>query len=126
MNNTDKVERELPKQMTLETIERQRKYVDEQRAKGPGLGVVFADAFLRGMRDIGYKNPAWAMSEMIDNAVQAAAQTISIRFGFKPDNKSNSKPDMVAIIDDGNGMIGDMLAFAVRWGGTDREGDRNG
>lgn len=112
--------------MTTETTERQRAYVKAQKDKGHGLGVVFADAFLRGMRDIGYKNPAWALAEQIDNAVQAAAKTISFRFGFDKGNKSRAKPDQLALIDDGNGMIPEMLGYAVRWGGTDREGDRHG
>lgn len=112
--------------MTTETTERQRAYVAEQKTKGHGLGVVFADAFLRGMRDIGYKNPAWALAEQLDNAVQAAAKTISVRFGFDKKNKTQAKPDQLALIDDGNGMIPEMLGYAVRWGGTDREGDRNG
>jgi len=112
--------------MTTETTERQRAYVEAQKAKGHGLGVVFADAFLRGMRDIGYKNPAWALAEQLDNAVQAAAKTISVRFGFDKKNKSQAKPDQLALIDDGNGMIPEMLGYAVRWGGTDREGDRRG
>jgi hypothetical protein len=112
--------------MTIETVERQKRYVKEQQKKGAGLGVVFADAFLRGMRDLGYKNPAWALAEQLDNAFQAAADTVAIRFGFLPSNKSASKPDHVAIIDNGNGMIPEMIGFAVRWGGTDREGDRKG
>jgi hypothetical protein len=112
--------------MTLETVERQRRYVAEQRKKGSGLGVVFADAFLRGMRDLGYKNPAWALAEQVDNAFQAAADTVAIRFGYLPANKTRTKPDHVAIIDNGNGMIPEMIGFAVRWGGTDREGDRKG
>lgn len=112
--------------MTMETVERQRQYVAEQQKKGSGLGVVFADAFLRGMRDLGYKNPAWALAEQIDNAFQAAADSVAIRFGFLPTNKSGAKPDHIAIIDNGNGMIPEMIGFAVRWGGTDREGDRKG
>ncbi len=38
------------KYMTIENVERQRQYVAQQKQRGPGLGVVFADAFLRGMR----------------------------------------------------------------------------
>lgn len=115
-----------PKPMTIETIDRQKEYVAIQRQKGHGLGIVFADAFIRGMRDIGYKDPAWALAELVDNSVQAAAENISIRLGFAPENSSQAKPDMLAICDDGNGMIPEMIGFAVRWGGTDREGDRNG
>jgi hypothetical protein len=112
--------------MTIETIDRQQKYVKAQKEKGHGLGVVFADAFLRGMRDLGYKDPAWALAEMIDNGVQAAADVITIRFGFEPQNKTRVKPDLLAICDNGNGMIPEMISYAVRWGGTDREGDRKG
>ncbi|HZQ55280.1 MAG TPA: ATP-binding protein [Bryobacteraceae bacterium] len=112
--------------MTIDSIDRQREYVKAQRQKGKGLGVVFADAFLRGMRDLGYKSPAWAMAEQIDNAIQAGAETVSVHFGFRDDNKSKAKPDMVALIDNGNGMIPEMIGYAVRWGGTDREGDRTG
>jgi hypothetical protein len=115
-----------PKAMTIDTIDRQRNYVQTQKEKGGGLGVVFADAFLRGMRDLGYKSPAWALAEQLDNAFQAGASTVSVRFGFEPDNKTQVKPDFVAVSDDGNGMIPEMISYAVRWGGTDREGDRTG
>jgi hypothetical protein len=114
------------KTMTIDTIDRQRKYVDIQREKGQGLGLVFADAFLRGMRDLGYKNPAWALAEMVDNSFQAGADTIEIRFGFGTSNKMRTKPDVVAVLDNGNGMIPEMISYAVRWGGTDRENDRTG
>lgn len=110
--------------MTMETVERQRRYVDSQKDKSKGFGIVFADAFLRGMRDLGYKNPAWAISEQSDNSFQAAATILSIR--FKEDKKEKGKPEQIAVIDNGNGMIPDMISFAVRWGGTDRENDRHG
>ncbi len=112
--------------MTLETVDRQRQYVKEQQEKGNGLGVVFADAFLRGMRDLGYKNPAWALAEQIDNSFQAGADAVAMRFGFAASTKSQVKPEQIAIIDNGNGMIPEMISYAVRWGGTDREGDRQG
>jgi len=112
--------------MTLETVERQIKYVKEQKSKGKGLGIVFADAFLRGMRDIGYKSPAWSLAEMVDNSFQAAARTVSIRFGFAEGNNTRVKPDFLAVVDDGNGIIPEMISYAVRWGGTDRENDRHG
>jgi hypothetical protein len=114
------------KVMTIDTIDRQRKYVASQKEKGHGLGIVFADAFLRGMRDLGYKNPAWALAEQVDNAFQAAADFVAMRFGFDSGNKSQAKPDVIALLDNGNGMIPEMISYAVRWGGTDREGDRNG
>jgi Histidine kinase-, DNA gyrase B-, and HSP90-like ATPase len=114
------------KVMTIDTIDRQRRYVDAQREKGHGLGVVFADAFLRGMRDLGYKNPAWALAEQLDNSFQADADTVAIRFGLGSNGTPQTKPDIIAICDNGNGMIPEMISYAVRWGGTDREGDRKG
>jgi len=113
-------------QLEMDTNERQRLYVASQKSKGGGLGVVFQNAFIAGMRDIGYKNPAWAMAELIDNSIQASAQRVEIRFNFDASNKSQAKPDQIAIIDDGAGMIPEMISYAVRWGGTDREGDRHG
>ena len=102
--------------MTIDTTERQRKYVEAQKAKGKGLGIVFADAFLRGMRDLGYKNPAWAMAEEIDNSFQAGADTVSVRLGFESGTKSRMRPDHIAVCDNGNGIIPEMMSYAVRWG----------
>ena len=114
-------------QLHLDTKERQQRYVAEQKANGGGMGVVFQEAFIRGMRDLGYKDPSWAIAELIDNAVQADCHTVDIRFGFAKENASQAKnPSEIAIIDDGNGMLPDMIGYAVRWGGTDRLGDRNG
>lgn len=113
-------------QLDMDTNERQRRYVESQKSKGGGLGVVFQNAFISGMRDIGYKNPAWALAELIDNSIQASAQRIEVRFGYDQNNKSKAKPDQIALIDDGAGMIPEMISYAVRWGGTDREGDRHG
>lgn len=112
------------KAMTIETVDRQKRYVESQKFRASNLGIVFTDAFLRGMRDLGYRSPSTAIAEDIDNSFQAAANMVSLRFGFK--SKNESKPDMLAIVDNGNGMIPEMISFAVRWGGTDRENDRKG
>lgn len=112
--------------MTIDTTDRQKKYVEAQKKKGYTPDIVFGAAFLRGMRDLGYKSPAWALAEILDNSFQAGAKTASVRFGFDPGNVSQAKPNLIAIIDDGNGMIPEMISYAVRWGGTDRENDRHG
>lgn len=112
--------------MLMETNERQRRYVEDQKAKGGGQSIVFVEAFLRGMRDLGYKSPVWALAEMIDNAIQAAATRVAVLTGYLADNKSQAKPDHLALIDDGVGMIPEMIRYAVMWGGTDREDDRTG
>src|SRR5713101_7954358 len=85
-----RMERNVAKSMSMDTNERQRRYVESQKARGTSVGIVFADAFLRGIRDLGYKNPAWALAEMIDNAIQAAATQVAVLFGFKPENNSQA------------------------------------
>jgi hypothetical protein len=112
--------------MLLESNERQRRYVDAQKARGGAQSIVFVDAFLRGMRDLGYKDPVWALAELLDNSIQAAATRVSVMLGFTGDSKNSAKPDHVAVIDDGVGMIPEMITYAVMWGGTDRENDRTG
>ena len=112
--------------MKMETIKRQKTYVAKQIKKGLDKTVVHVGAFLRGMRELGYKSPLWALAELIDNAVQAAAHEVHIVFDYSAGNESQAKPDQIAIYDDGVGMIPEMISFAVRWGGTDREDDRSG
>lgn len=107
-------------------LARQRRYVSAQEAMGTGLGLIFADAFIRGMREIGYKDPAWALAELIDNSYQAGADTVDIRFKDVDPKAERSKPSQIALLDNGIGMISKMISHAVRWGGTDRENDRKG
>lgn len=107
-------------------LARQRRYVEEEKGRGRGLGLLFAEAFIRGMREIGYKNPAWALAELIDNSFQAGANTLEIRLRDADLRNDRSKPSQIAIVDDGIGMIPEMISHAVRWGGTDREDNRQG
>src|ERR1043166_9163588 len=62
-------------QFDIDTKERQQQYIELQKKKGDRLGLVFAKAFLYGMRDIGYKSPGWAFCELVDNSIQAGATT---------------------------------------------------
>lgn len=107
-------------------LARQRRFLAQEDKKGKKLGLVFADAFIRGMREIGYKNPAWALAELIDNSFQAGADTVDIRMKDVDWKMERSSPSQVAIIDNGIGMLSKMISHSVRWGGTDRENDRQG
>ena len=75
------------------------------RGKGFDFSLMVADAFVRGIRDIGYKSTATALDELIDNSIQAGATNIHVVFGFEG---KSTKPIRVAIIDDGHGMDADM------------------
>lgn len=103
---------------------RQRKYAKGKEAEGFDFGLTVADAFVRGIRDIGYRDTGRSLDEIIDNAIQADASKILVSFGF--DKTSDAKPTSIAIVDNGHGMDPDMLRLAVIWGGTHRENDRTG
>jgi hypothetical protein len=107
-------------------LQRQRDFVKELEAKKFDYGLVLANAFVKGMRDLGYKSTAFALDELIDNAVQAGARNIHVAFGYATGNASEKKPEMFAVIDDGHGMDPKMIRAAVIWGGTHRHNDRTG
>ncbi|OQW70287.1 MAG: ATP-binding protein [Proteobacteria bacterium ST_bin13] len=106
-------------------LTRQREYVDRATSRAGGLGLIVSEAFVRGIRNIGYKSNIEALAELVDNSIQAYAERIDLVLGYA-DGGSLAKPERLAVIDDGHGMTPDMLRFAMMWGGTDRENDRGG
>ncbi len=105
-------------------LQKQRDYIKKLLDEKFDFGLVFANAFVRGMRDIGYKSSATAVNELIDNAVQAEADRVHVVFGY--DSQKQKKPDKIAVVDNGHGMDPLMIRAAVLWGGTHRENDRSG
>jgi hypothetical protein len=106
-----------------EDLKRQREYVSKLKASGFDFSLVLADAFVKGMRDIGYKSTATALNELIDNSIQGEAKNVHVVLGY---DDSQKKPNKLAIIDDGHGMDPDMIRASVLWGGTHRQNDRHG
>jgi len=104
-------------------LKAQMDYVAKYKVEKTKLGLIVGDAFVRGIRDIGYKHTGTAIAELIDNAYQAGAQHVHVAFGFEG---GSSKPSSLAIIDDGHGMVPEMIQLASMWGGTHRENDRKG
>ncbi len=106
----------------------QREYVKRLEQDGFEFGLVFENAFLRGMRDIGYKSTASALNELIDNSIQAEATAVHVLMGYEPNNRSQKKPDFLAVIDNGHGMDPTMIRASVLWGGSHRadKDDRSG
>lgn len=102
----------------------QREYAHGKVEEGFDFGLTVADAFVRGIRDIGYRDSGRALDELIDNALQADASKVLLTFGF--DSTSDAKPASVAVVDNGHGMDPEMLRLSVIWGGTHREDDRTG
>jgi hypothetical protein len=104
-------------------LEAQHAYLESLRERGFDFNLMVADAFVRGIRDIGYKSTGTALNEQNDNGIQAGAENVHVVFGFDgPENK----PTKIAIVDDGHGMEPGMLRASVLWGGTHRENDRTG
>jgi Histidine kinase-, DNA gyrase B-, and HSP90-like ATPase len=93
-----------------------------QQLDQAGWELVVGDAFIRGMRDIGYKSTSYAMAELIDNSIQAGATKVDVIFGFE----RGSKPTQIAIVDDGWGMAPRMVRASLIWGAGTRLDNRDG
>ena len=86
--------------------------------------IIALDKFIQATRDSGYKGTASAVSELVDNAVQAGAKTININI---EDSENDSRyPFIISVIDDGCGMNVQTLRQALRFGGSSRFNDRSG
>src|SRR5687767_12391105 len=93
----------------------------EERVLPPtDASIVAIDKFIQATRDSGYKATNSAVSELMDNALQAGARRIWIRLSATRDE---SYPVEVAILDDGCGMDEVTLIQALRFGGSSRFND---
>ncbi|HVX18364.1 MAG TPA: ATP-binding protein [Acidimicrobiales bacterium] len=102
---------------------RQLDYVSGLPGEEGKLDLIVAQAFVRSIRDLGYRSAATALDELIDNSIEAGAANVHVALGFN--GKSDAKPTQIAVLDDGFGMVPGMVAASAQWGGTDREGSRN-
>src|SRR4051812_19840551 len=90
-------------------LEAQHAYVTRMQEAGFDYGLAVADAFIRGMRNIGYKSTGSALDELIDNAIQADARTIHVVLNGPPEGRTIQQ---IAVLDDGHGMEPDMIRLA--------------
>lgn len=77
--------------------------------------------FLEAMRDSGYKGLSSAISELVDNSLQAKARRIQIRVQKVDDQKFE-----IEVLDDGIGMTAKETFESLRFGGSSRFDDRSG
>lgn len=110
---------------TTGVLQLQKEYVDRLEKENFGYGLAVGTAFVRGMRDVGYRNSATAIDDLIDNSFEAGSESVHV---VLHDDGSGRKGNVtqIAVIDDGCGMIPEMIRVAVLWGGTHREGSRKG
>jgi hypothetical protein len=113
---------------TLDTdLNLQHKYVERLKQGGDkSFALIAADAFVRGMRDSGYRSSATAIDEFVDNAIQAQATRVDVVYETQKVKGGQGEISKIAVVDNGHGMEPDMIRAAVLWGGTHREDDRNG
>jgi len=112
--------------------ELQADYVKREEQSSSGIGIVYTEQFLKSMRSLGYKSAAYALSEQVDNSIQGGADLIDIRFGGfdRPvgdgKKRNNAIPSQIAVVDNGIGIIPEMIPYTLRWGGTHRHDNREG
>lgn len=102
----------------------QRAFLKKLENENFDFGLTVAAAFVRGMRDVGYKDSGRALDELIDNSIQGEATKVLVTFGFS--KGSDAKPTSIAVVDNGHGMDPKMVRLSAIWGGTHRENDRHG
>lgn len=105
-----------------EGVRAQRALIEKLEGESFGWDLMVGDAFVRGMRDIGYKSTSFALAELIDNAMQASATQVDIIFGFD----GGAKPTQIAVVDNGYGMEPKMVRASLVWGAGTRAEDRSG
>ena len=90
--------------------------------------IVAPDHFLLATRDAGYRNLASALTELIDNSLQASATRVSvvIREFDGASTAGGDAPIVVGVLDNGCGMSVSTLVHALQFGGSSRFDDRSG
>src|SRR5688572_26236388 len=87
--------------------------------------IIALETFIQATRDSGYKGTASAISELVDNSIQAGATRIAISVTATTSGEED-KAIEVSIFDNGCGMDPFTLRQALRFGGSTRFGDRSG
>ena len=96
------------------------------KAKNPAQ-LVHTELMMMSLRDSGYRSPAWAACEFVDNSMEALANNIGvfIRSGkIKRENREVTGITDLFFIDDGTGMDVETLSNAPAWGGSSRHNSR--
>jgi len=84
---------------------------------------------ITAMRDSGYKNTAYALAELIDNAIQASATRVEVLCIERRElvsMRERRRLHRIAVLDDGSGMDATTLRKALQFGNGTRLNDRSG
>ena len=94
-------------------------------SRAADCSIIALDKFIQATRDSGYKGTASAISELVDNSIQAGASRIAISVTAVA-SAEEDKAIEVSVLDNGCGMDLFTLRQALRFGGSSRFGDRSG
>ncbi len=97
--------------------------------KDAAFDIVPTRLAIKAMRDSGYKNAAYAIAELVDNAVQAGATKVEILCKEKDDlvrQRKRTRVQEIAVIDNGAGMNASILRTSLQFGAGERLDDRTG
>lgn len=84
---------------------------------------------ITAMRDSGYKNTAYALAELIDNAIQADASMVEVLCLERRElvsTRERRRLYSMAVLDNGSGMDASTLRKALQFGNGTRLDDRSG
>ena len=91
--------------------------------------IVPTHLIVNSLRDSGYKNAAYAIAELMDNAIQAGATSVELLCGERVEQlrqRSRSRINQLAVLDNGCGMDADVLQMALQFGNGTRLNDYSG
>lgn len=74
---------------------------------------------IQAMRDSGYRNAAYAIAELMDNAIQADATQVELLCGereFQLNQRKRWRIFQLGVLDNGSGMSEDTLRIALQFG----------
>lgn len=100
------------------------------RGGGGAWPLVVDKHFILATRDTGYRSVAAALSELIDNALQAGAKIVQVL--IREEQVKDASSDRarrrlsLAVTDDGSGMDAAEMRTALQFGGSARFNDRGG
>lgn len=111
--------------------------IERQQATLAELPADFAFPLFSGRQAVesqrrsGYRSTARAAREIIDNAVEAGARNIRVVYervseGQRKKHQPANSVSAIAFIDDGPGMLPEMIRYALSWGGGTHAKDPTG
>lgn len=80
--------------------------------------IVVPEHFIQATRDSGYRGLAFAVAELIDNAIDATASEVDIR--IDEERVDGEREITISVLDNGAGMDKETLWESLKFGGSER------